>query len=150
MWPGPPLRPCTVAIVRSHSGRSAASAIRHGLQQPQARPPTSCWQPGPLTCPTRTKVHLLLWSLGIPGQLSRPWLGGPLCGVERSMRTRSPPTASGRFCKMEAQGPGRPEDVAEEDTGDHQVSEFTARSWRPLSIARPRLPLGPTQRMPCP
>ena len=51
---------------------------------------------------------------------------------------------------MEAQGPGRPEDVTEEDTGDHQVSEFTARSWRPLSIARPRLPLGPTQRMPCP
>lgn len=54
------------------------------------------------------------------------WLGGPLCGVEQSMRTRSPPTA-GRFCEMEAQGPGRPEDVAEEDTRDQQVSEFTCK-----------------------
>lgn len=35
----------------------------------------------------------LLWSLGIPGQLSCPWLGGALCGVEWNMCRRSRLTA---------------------------------------------------------
>ena len=45
-----------------------------------------------LACPTRTKVHLLLWSLGIPGQLSCPWLPG----------WEDPYVVSSRACAREA------------------------------------------------
>lgn len=49
---------------------------------------------------------------------------------------------SGRVCKMEAQGPGRPEDVAEEDTGAHQVSEFTGKILEAAEHSQTAAPLG--------
>lgn len=121
---------------RSNSGRSAASAIRHGRQQPQASS-LAAWPLAslklaawPLTCLTGTKVHLMLWSLGIPGQLSCPWLPSwedPHVVSNGACAQEARPQPSGGFCKMEVQGPGRPEDMAEEDTRDHKVSEFTRK-----------------------
>ena len=43
---------------------------------------------------------------------------------------------------MEAQGPGRPEDVAEEDTGAHQVSEFTGKILEAAEHSQTAAPLG--------
>ena len=43
---------------------------------------------------------------------------------------------------MEAQGPGRPEDVAEEDTGDRQVSEFTCKILEAAEHSQTTAPLG--------
>ena len=43
---------------------------------------------------------------------------------------------------MEAQGPGRPEDVAEEDTGDRQVSEFMCKILEAAEHSQTTAPLG--------
>ena len=43
---------------------------------------------------------------------------------------------------MEVQGPGRPEDVAEEDTRDHKVSEFTRKILEAAEHGRTAAPPG--------
>lgn len=97
-------------------------------------------------------MHLMLWSLGIPGQLSCPRLPGWDDPVwwNRACAREALPQPSGEFCKMEVQGPGRPEDVAEEDTRDHKVSEFTGKILEAAEHGRTAASPGPTQWMPCP